>query len=157
MHGLPSSDWTPDRIQRLRALWHEGHSVAQIGRRLGISKNAVVGKAHRLNLPGRPNPIHGYSRPHPDRPRRARAGRMPAPPVRPPPPPSPRPVVFSPPSDASPVRPMGPVSECCWPIGEPGRSAFRFCGAPSEPRKPYCTEHSRLAYVRPPTKEVHHG
>lgn len=50
-------DWTAEAIDALRALWAEGHSTAEIGRRMGISKNAVVGKAHRLNLPARPSPI----------------------------------------------------------------------------------------------------
>jgi GcrA cell cycle regulator len=50
-------DWNDETIARLRALWAEGHSTAEIGRRLGVSKNAVVGKAHRLNLPARPSPI----------------------------------------------------------------------------------------------------
>ena len=50
-------EWTEETIARLRALWAEGHSTAEIGRRMGVSKNAVVGKAHRLNLPARPSPI----------------------------------------------------------------------------------------------------
>ena len=50
-------EWTSGAIEQLRALWAEGHSTAEIGRRMGISKNAVVGKAHRLNLPARPSPI----------------------------------------------------------------------------------------------------
>ncbi|MFB9971162.1 GcrA family cell cycle regulator [Pseudoroseomonas cervicalis] len=50
-------EWTAEAIETLRALWAEGHSTAEIGRRMGISKNAVVGKAHRLNLPARPSPI----------------------------------------------------------------------------------------------------
>lgn len=50
-------DWTEEVIAQLKALWAEGHSTAEIGRRMGISKNAVVGKAHRLNLPPRPSPI----------------------------------------------------------------------------------------------------
>ncbi|MBV9117267.1 MAG: GcrA cell cycle regulator, partial [Acetobacteraceae bacterium] len=58
-------EWTDEVIARLRALWAEGHSTAEIGRRLGISKNAVVGKAHRLDLAARPSPI----RPSPDGPR----------------------------------------------------------------------------------------
>jgi GcrA cell cycle regulator len=51
------SIWTPDLIQNLSRLWDEGHSTAEIGRRLGISKNAVVGKAHRLALTPRPSPL----------------------------------------------------------------------------------------------------
>ena len=50
-------DWNEDTITRLRVLWDEGHSTAEIGRRMGVSKNAVVGKAHRMALPARPSPI----------------------------------------------------------------------------------------------------
>src|SRR5580704_4356957 len=51
------TDWTDELIGQLRALWAEGHSTAEIGRRLGVTKNAIVGKAHRLDLPARPSPI----------------------------------------------------------------------------------------------------
>ncbi len=50
-------EWNEDTSGRLRALWIEGHSTAEIGRRLDVSKNAVIGKAHRLDLPARPSPI----------------------------------------------------------------------------------------------------
>ncbi len=50
-------DWTEEAISRLRGLWQEGLSTAEIGRRMSITKNAVVGKAHRLTLPARPSPI----------------------------------------------------------------------------------------------------
>lgn len=50
-------DWTDEAVAMLRALWAEGHSGAEIGRRMGCGKNAIVGKAHRLNLPTRPSPI----------------------------------------------------------------------------------------------------
>ena len=50
-------EWAEETIVRLRTLWDEGLSTAEIGRRLGVSKNAVVGKAHRLDLPARPSPI----------------------------------------------------------------------------------------------------
>lgn len=50
-------DWTTEAIDRLRDFWAEGHSTAEIGRRMGITKNAVVGKAHRLELSARPSPI----------------------------------------------------------------------------------------------------
>jgi GcrA cell cycle regulator len=50
-------DWNADAIERLKSLWTEGLSTAEIGRRLNISKNAVVGKAHRLALVARPSPI----------------------------------------------------------------------------------------------------
>jgi GcrA cell cycle regulator len=65
-------EWAEEIIIRLRELWSEGHSTAEIGRRLGVSKNAVVGKAHRLDLPARPSPIRREgerptSRPGPSR------------------------------------------------------------------------------------------
>ncbi|HZS84588.1 MAG TPA: GcrA family cell cycle regulator [Stellaceae bacterium] len=49
--------WTQERVEQLGRLWKEGHSTAEIGRRLGITKNAVVGKAHRLSLEPRPSPV----------------------------------------------------------------------------------------------------
>ena len=49
--------WNPDLIDRLIALWDEGLPTAEIGRRLAISKNAVIGKAHRLALTPRPSPL----------------------------------------------------------------------------------------------------
>jgi GcrA cell cycle regulator len=50
-------EWNDDIIVRLRGMWMEGYSTAEIGRRIGVSKNAVVGKAHRLGLDPRPSPI----------------------------------------------------------------------------------------------------
>src|SRR5260370_22124504 len=62
----PSSGWTDDKIASLRELGDEGLPSAEIGRRLGISKNAVIGKAWRLELPPRrvsdtPNPVPGLA------------------------------------------------------------------------------------------------
>jgi len=51
------SIWTSELVQNLSRLWDEGLSTAEIGRRLGVSKNAVVGKAHRLSLTPRPSPL----------------------------------------------------------------------------------------------------
>jgi GcrA cell cycle regulator len=150
-------DWSVEAIERLRALWAEGHSTAEIGRRMGISKNAVVGKAHRLSLPARPSPIRrelgmpAVPRPQPVRVPRP-AGLAPrttlpaAAPViaaaTPLPAPAPRAAV---------VRSfprLGPVRSCCWPIGEPGQPNFRFCSAEALTGKPYCTEHAAVAYVK---------
>ena len=73
-------EWTEDAINRLRALWAEGHSTAEIGRRMGVSKNAVVGKAHRLNLASRPSPIRrdGEKAPRRRQARRAQGSTLPA-------------------------------------------------------------------------------
>jgi GcrA cell cycle regulator len=154
-------DWTTEAIERLRALWSEGHSTAEIGRRMGVTKNAVVGKAHRLQLPARPSPIRREA----GAPRPVSAGRRPTlPPLRVVaslPPVLPRreepravvvPVVPAAPAakPSAVVRPFprAGVRACCWPIGEPGTPGFRFCAAESVPGKPYCAEHAAIAYVR---------
>lgn len=51
------SVWNTERVAELGRLWKEGFSTAEIGRRLGLTKNAVVGKAHRLALDPRPSPV----------------------------------------------------------------------------------------------------
>lgn len=55
-------EWTDEIITRLQTLWQEGLSTAEIGRQLSITKNAVVGKAHRLGLPPRPSPIRAMAK-----------------------------------------------------------------------------------------------
>jgi GcrA cell cycle regulator len=151
-------DWTTEAIERLKALWAEGHSTAEIGRRMGISKNAVVGKAHRLNLSARPSPIRRDATPRP-----APAPRAPRPvhvpmqrlvqpaPIRQAPLPTPPPQAVAPPVVRSfpTARPRIGARSCCWPIGEPGTQGFRFCGADPMGTKPYCAEHAALAYVKP--------
>ena len=153
-------DWTDATIATLRRLWSEGHSTAEIGRRMGISKNAVVGKAHRLDLPGRQSPIklRDPSAPKPERrPRRRQASRITLPRLHclaaqlsaSLPPGMSREVTAAPDlrENHAPTLVTG-NHPCCWPIGMPGTSAFRFCDAPALRGKPYCPEHAELAYVR---------
>ncbi len=127
--------WTDDRIAALERLWATGASTAEIGRQIDVSKNAVVGKVHRLGLPGRPSPIRrgaGAKRPIGERkecqdsrevvevrqaPRRPAVVDLHAPP-------------------------------CQWPFGDPGDEDFHFCGAPVLASRPYCPEHCARAYVR---------
>ncbi len=143
-------EWTDETIARIRALWAEGHSTAEIGRRMGISKNAVVGKAHRLSLPARPSPIRrGTGEKRAPRPsmRRITGPTLPALQSME------RPLAVRPatvvlrPVPTQP-RPAGRVSSCCWPLGEPGTSDFHFCGDPTVPAKPYCDQHASIAYVK---------
>ena len=169
-------EWNDETIVRLRALWAEGLSTAEIGRRMGVSKNAVVGKAHRLGLPARPSPIRrdasGTATPRPPTPRRVVGPTLPPlaatlPPVEEAPAPirtepraevhvAPKPPQVAPASapstGASAVRVVpsrsGRLAACCWPIGEPGTKSFRFCDEEAVPGKPYCTEHAQLAYVK---------
>jgi GcrA cell cycle regulator len=62
------TSWPAADLALLRRLWAEGLSTEAIGREMGRSKNAVVGKAHRINLPGRPSPILSNGQPKPVRP-----------------------------------------------------------------------------------------
>lgn len=153
--AAPDAAWNDATISNLRTLWAEGHSTAEIGRKLGFSKNAIVGKAHRLNLPARPSPIRRGGSPRAPRPRRARGPSLPplacmqhvATPSRctaeePPPVIASRP----PTTQLRPAR-LG-TNHCCWPLGEPGTPGFRYCDEPNEEGRPYCPEHCARAYVR---------
>lgn len=137
-------DWTAEQISQLTRLWHEGLSTAEIGKRLGISKNAVVGKAHRLRLAARPSPIKRVGS------RQSQASR---PAVQPRPQPAAAPARA--PSSAPQPQPAPRVVElsnqtCRWPIGHPGDPGFHFCSERAVQGKPYCVEHSALAYVKKP-------
>jgi GcrA cell cycle regulator len=155
MAGGRKMEWNEETIEKLRALWAEGHSTAEIGRRMGVSKNAVVGKAHRLNLPPRPSPIRrgGERTPRRRLPRRVTGPTLPALNAALPPMPTdmPRPAM----ERQAPVlravcmpRPGARVTPCCWPIGEPGTRSFRFCDVDAIAGKPYCEDHASLAYVK---------
>jgi GcrA cell cycle regulator len=194
--GDHKMEWTDEVISQLRALWAEGHSTAEIGRRLGVTKNAIVGKAHRLDLPARPSPIRRDPDAAPVR--RAIVRRVEGPTLPPlpsavadtgpvydpgtasmaasmaapaavshmPPPPvvaraivhlppvprpmvqAPRPAVLPPRPVLAAPRPYGRIVTCCWPLGEPGTREFRFCDVPSEPGRPYCEDHVKVAYVK---------
>ena len=148
-------DWTDQTVAILRLLWSEGHSTAEIGRRMDTTKNAIVGKAHRLKLPARPSPIRAVS---PQRPKStarikpsvpALAALLPAvsPFVELPPVPVPTPE--PPPVRPAPLAATRRPSTCQWPIGEPGRTGFRLCGDESVAGRPYCSAHCGRAYVRP--------
>ncbi|MFN3855391.1 MAG: GcrA family cell cycle regulator [Phreatobacter sp.] len=156
--------WTDERVEILKKLWNDGLSASQIASELGsVTRNAVIGKVHRLGLSGRAKPTSTAT------PRTRKAPRTaPSAPPRPSMPASrsnlafkPRPApVALPQVEAAPlpetdnVVPMGErctIMElkdysCRWPIGDPGKEDFRYCGARSATGVPYCTYHSRIAY-----------
>ncbi len=159
-------EWTEQRIEMLRRLWGQGQTASQIAVALGgVTRNAVIGKAHRLGLTGRPSPIKrdasGTATPkrrpvprramqpqprpmmHVDaaRPARAAAG---CDGVVASPPPAPREQTRNYP----PARAHGGTKSCSWPMGDPKQAGFHFCGAPSEPGRPYCANHCHQAYQR---------
>ncbi|MDG6095623.1 GcrA family cell cycle regulator [Acetobacter sp. AN02] len=100
-------EWTDETIARLRELWDQGLSTAEIGRTLGFTKNAVVGKAHRLSLPARPSPIRQKKAAGPSEktaaPAETKAPRKEAAP------PAEAPVATATPSDTPPAAPVEPV------------------------------------------------
>ena len=53
--------WTEQMVEDLKKMWDEGLTTGEIGKRLNVSKNSIVGKVHRLQLPARPSPMRqGY-------------------------------------------------------------------------------------------------
>ena len=161
-------NWTDERVEKLKKLWSEGLSASQIAAQLGgVSRNAVIGKVHRLSLPGRAKA--GGTTVAAARPKRAtsapRAPNYAA-----------RAVTRTPRTagatalkeevavdlavepvlelDANIVVPMSRRLEltqltertCKWPIGDPLKEEFHFCGNDSPESSPYCSYHARLAY-----------
>jgi GcrA cell cycle regulator len=132
--------WGDDRITRLRALWAEGLTTAEIGRRLGITKAMVCGKAHRLQLPRRPSPIK------PGGVGEVREAKLAV---------ERRPKVTLASVEPEPAQASAPVLvrrresvPCCWPLGEPRTLGFGYCDAPTEGASPYCAAHCAVAYLR---------
>lgn len=149
--------WTDERVGTLKKLWLEGQSASQIAKQLGggVTRNAVIGKVHRLGLSGRAapsQPVRAALRPprartvqsppsQPSAPRRIEAAETPPPR---PTPPSPRVVEPELPGTAT-VLTLG-AHMCKWPIGDPSTSEFSFCGRRAGDGIPYCVEHAKVAY-----------
>ena len=122
---------------------------------MGLSKNAIVGKAHRLDLPPRPSPIRGAAE---GRAKPAARVRSPVPPLASLLPSSPMVMAAVPvvartlePSPARPSpRQVSPreCGGCQWPVGKPGTAGFHLCGDRAAPGKPYWETHCGRAYVR---------
>lgn len=151
--------WTDERVELLKKLWNEGLSASQIAAELGgITRNAVIGKVHRLGLSGRAkSPASAVPRPR--KPRASAAllrvarptlrgntalARLPS-----------YEVEYEPePESSAAIVPLGQrctllelnESKCRWPIGDPGAPDFFFCGGKAVEGSPYCGHHSRIAY-----------
>jgi GcrA cell cycle regulator len=155
--------WTDERIELLRKLWLEGLSASQIARELanGISRNAVIGKVHRLGMSGRVKTAAPASvRPKVKTARPVVHQRMSAPMMRG----NTALALKSQPVEALlPARqeedvviPMSEMvtimelkeSMCRWPMGDPSSGEFRFCGGKKGANQsgPYCSYHARIAY-----------
>src|SRR2546423_985051 len=155
--GATTMMWTDERVELLKKLWADGLSASQIAAELGgITRNAVIGKVHRLGLSGRAkspssaSPRPRKTRAHPHMLRAARPVMRGNTALAP---------VYDYDVDAEPehidnVIPIGQrrsileltEETCRWPIGDPGGADFFFCGAQPPPGLPSCEYHSRIAY-----------
>ena len=155
-----SDFWTGDRIEKLRTLWKEGLPASWIAAELGaMSRNAVIGKAHRLGLSPRVKTqadrltvFQGNRKPPASRQRSARirehAAQLAAAPVEAV---EPAPVP-EPDAEVVPLFPRVPLTgltgdNCHWPIGDPLDEDFAFCGGSALDGMPYCAHHARIAYT----------
>ena len=149
--------WTDERVETLKKLWLDGLSASQIAKQLGgVTRNAVIGKVHRLGLSGRAAPSHP-SRPAFKAPRPPRPISMPTPRARsleprPHATPAPRPAPFVELPGTATVLTLG-AHMCKWPIGDPSSSDFTFCGRRASDEGPYCIDHARVAYQPPQGKK----
>ena len=141
------SDWTQEREDMLRKLWADGLSASQIGKALGgVTRNAVIGKIHRLGLLGRGRPTNKVAKAPPRRPKRVTSRFNPSgPDFEPIEPPKVVVVPVIPPSERVPLLELTDKT-CRWPIGDPGDEDFGFCGKMPLPSRPYCEHHARIAY-----------
>jgi len=146
--------WTEERVELLKKLWQDGLSASQIAKQLGgVTRNAVIGKVHRLGLSGRATPSKP-ARTVLRTPRPARPASAPSAPRRLAEPmsahPTPVRYVDEEPGSAT-VLTLG-AHMCKWPIGDPAMDNFTFCGRRSG-EGPYCHEHSQVAYQPAQTKK----
>jgi len=148
---------TDERVELLKKLWSDGLSASQIAAELGgITRNAVIGKVHRLGLSGRAKSASSAS----PRPRKVRSSthmlRMTRPSIRGN---TALAHAYEIETEGAPelIENIIPIGQrrtilelteqtCHWPIGDPGSSDFFFCGGNTISGLPYCAYHSRVAY-----------
>lgn len=155
--------WTDERVAILKKMWGDGKTAAEIAKELGegVTRNAVIGKAHRLKLSGRASPIQAtkktvkvakeQSNTKPrakvkkadvvDKPKAAPVKRAPSVP-------SPSKQEVEAIKNKGKRLPLSQLTErmCRWPIGDPNDADFGFCGCKTEVGLSYCTEHTQIAY-----------
>jgi GcrA cell cycle regulator len=142
--------WNTERVEQLRHFVGAGLTCSQIAAEIGVTRNAVIGKIHRLGLgPGRPAAAPG--RPCPPRLRRPRASTQ-------------RALLRLITADAPDTTADGALEtavvesaqlcsllelargRCRWPVGDPGKTDFAFCGNETAAGFSYCAGHARMAY-----------
>ena len=169
--------WTDERVETLKKMWGEGQSASQIAKELGgVTRNAVIGKVHRLGLSNRAGgggsaPAAKEKAPAKEKPAKVEAAKPQTESASPPPtpitrkaiipagqplPPQPSANEISPEALAS-VREVEKKAKkislmeltertCKWPIGDPATEDFWFCGLGVQAGKPYCEAHVGVAF-----------
>jgi len=150
-HPPANSPWTPERIEQLRNGVSAGLTCSQIAAEIGVTRNAVIGKIHRLGLsPGRPAAPARSSPPRVRSPRHSPQHQF----LR---------LMFAQApnlagSEAEPaaVESMRRCSlldlaagQCRWPVGDPCAADFAYCGNQAVAGFSYCAGHARMAYRVP--------
>ena len=135
--------WTPEKVEKLKELWGKGNTASEIAQILGgVTRNAVIGKAHRLNLSGkiqtRKNPLLESNTGENDNKvsrKNLRRGKF-------------KSLIID--KDFEPENPKQleelDENSCKWPIGHPNEKSFYFCGRSSLKDFSYCKLHLLYAY-----------
>ena len=134
--------WTDESVEKLRQLWAQGLTANEIAKKLGVTKNAIVGKVHRLCLTARPSPIKSKDAEEeiPQQPDLIEK------------------IEEKPVEEVAKPRKTEELTNikladldshtCRWPIGDPRDDDFCFCGKKVRSGQTYCDEHSMQAYVK---------
>lgn len=165
--GDAAMAWTEKMVEDLKIMWKQGLTTGEIGKRLGVSKNSIVGKVHRLQLDARPSPIKKKDEEQENAAVAATAETKPAAvkaktekktePREEKPAAAPQPVAEKPAVVRKNVAGDVKLTDldnhtCRWPIGDPKDENFHFCGRKVRIGQTYCEEHAALAYVKPNKK-----
>jgi GcrA cell cycle regulator len=132
-HMSGSIQWDEKRLEKLKKLWEMGLPISQIGEKLGVSRNAIAGKVHRMGLPKRQSPIAGGGKSGGSSSRKAKTTPMLS--------------RADLPLKLALRNITWSRSKCSWPIGDPQSTDFHFCGDDVVTGKPYCNSHCFDAYT----------
>lgn len=145
--------WTDEMVDKLRQMWTEGKTATEIAKELGVTKNSIVGKVHRLCLTARPSPIKSKDEEPVEKaevekeiPEEAEENVE---------------VVAEPVESVKPEKTEKKHKSSChvklveldshtcrWPLGDPRDEDFCFCGKKVRMGQTYCEEHANMAYVK---------